>query len=63
MPFLAVALKKVVTEMKIAAMSAVAPKRITSELQLFCNKIPLLRDNVKHISNNVSGILKTNGNT
>lgn len=46
-------------------MSVVAPKRITSELQLFCNKIPLLRDNVKHISNNVnvSGILKTNGNT
>ncbi|ACH49009.1 hypothetical protein SA22_1415 [Salmonella enterica subsp. enterica serovar Agona str. 22.H.04] len=44
-------------------MSVVAPKRITSELQLFCNKTPLLRDNVKHISNNVSGILKTNGNT
>lgn len=49
--------------MKIAGMSAVAPKHVTSELQLFCNKIPLLRDNVKHISNNVRGILKTNGNT
>ncbi|ESE63790.1 hypothetical protein SES60163_11683 [Salmonella enterica subsp. salamae serovar 58:l,z13,z28:z6 str. 00-0163] len=44
-------------------MSAVAPKRITSELQLFCHKIPLLRGNVKHIGNNVSGILKTNGDT